>query len=121
MKKTIAILMVLAFISIMTSVTNADVYVRGYRRSNGTYVQPHYRSNPDGIRSNNWSTRGNINPHTGKRGTKSLSSMYGQLIDGPSTLPYSPDQHPFKGKIGPIPSPLPLPTNHFPGAKLLSN
>lgn len=33
----------------------AAVYVRGYTRSNGTYVSPHYRSDPDGIKSNNWS------------------------------------------------------------------
>ena len=48
----------------------ADVYVHGYFRSNGTYVAPHYRSNPDGNRFNNWSTRGNINPYTGSRGYK---------------------------------------------------
>jgi hypothetical protein len=32
-------------------------------------VQPHYRSSPDGSRLNNWSTRGNVNPYTGKPGT----------------------------------------------------
>jgi hypothetical protein len=46
------------------------VRVRGYYRSNGTYVQPHYRSAPDGNFYNNWSTKGNVNPYTGKRGTK---------------------------------------------------
>ena len=48
----------------------ADVKVRGYRRSDGTYVRSHYRSNPDGIFSNNWSTYGNRNPYTGRMGTK---------------------------------------------------
>lgn len=33
-----------------------DVFVQGYFRSNGTYVQPHYRSAPDGNLHNNWST-----------------------------------------------------------------
>lgn len=47
----------------------ADVHVKGYTRKNGTYVAPHYRSNPDGKFSNNWSTKGNINPHTLKPGT----------------------------------------------------
>jgi hypothetical protein len=47
----------------------ADVSVRGYNRTDGTYVQPHHRSNPDGTPSNNWSTKGNINPHTGEEGT----------------------------------------------------
>ena len=37
----------------------SDVYVRGYYRSNGTYVQPHYRSRPDGIVTNNYSYRWN--------------------------------------------------------------
>jgi hypothetical protein len=31
-----------------------DVYVEGYYRSDGTYVRPHYRSSPDGIKSNNY-------------------------------------------------------------------
>jgi len=26
---------------------------QGYNRSNGTYVQPHYKSKPDGIKNNN--------------------------------------------------------------------
>lgn len=34
---------------------SSDVYVHGYYRKNGTYVQPHYRSAPDGITSNNYS------------------------------------------------------------------
>ncbi len=48
----------------------ADVYVRGYCKSNGIYVAPHYRSNPDGNAWNNWSTQGNVNPYTGRRGTR---------------------------------------------------
>jgi len=47
-----------------------DVYVRGYWRSDGTYVRPHYRSHPDGNVFNNWSTKGNINPYTGEMGTR---------------------------------------------------
>lgn len=42
--------------------------VNGYRRSNGTYVSPHYRSTPDYSKLNNYSTRGNVNPYTGKKG-----------------------------------------------------
>jgi hypothetical protein len=49
---------------------HAQVYVRGYTKSNGTYVAPHYRSSPDGNFSNNWSTKGNFNPYTGKEGTR---------------------------------------------------
>lgn len=45
-----------------------SVHVRGHFRKDGIYVQPHYRSAPDGKFYNNWSTKGNINPYTGKEG-----------------------------------------------------
>ena len=55
-------------------VGNADAaYTRGYVRRNGTYVSGHYRTNPDSTRINNYSTRGNYNPFTGKSGTKPLT------------------------------------------------
>ena len=44
----------------------AQVQVRGYYRKDGTYVQPHVRSSPDGNPYNNWSYPGNTNPYTGK-------------------------------------------------------
>lgn len=46
-----------------------DVHVNGYYRKNGTYVAPHFRSAPDSTKLNNFSTKGNINPYTGKKGT----------------------------------------------------
>lgn len=57
-------------------------YVHGYTTKNGTYVSPHYQTNPDSSRLNNWSTQGNYNPYTGKAGTvnpyaPSQSSTYG--------------------------------------------
>lgn len=43
--------------------------VRGYYKPRtGTYVQPHYRSSPNSSRWDNWSTKGNYNPYTGKKG-----------------------------------------------------
>jgi hypothetical protein len=51
-----------------------DVSVRGYHRKDGTYVRPHMRSAPDGRFENNWSTYGNVNPYTGKLGTKRYPS-----------------------------------------------
>jgi len=44
--------------------------VRGYYRSNGTYVRPHYRSSPNSTQRDNYSTYGNYNPYSGKRGTR---------------------------------------------------
>lgn len=46
-----------------------DVYVKGYTRKDGTYVQPHYRTSPNNTKLDNYSTKGNYNPYTGKRGT----------------------------------------------------
>lgn len=43
--------------------------VRGYTRRDGTYVAPHVRSAPNDSRLDNYSTRGNVNPYTGKQGT----------------------------------------------------
>lgn len=43
--------------------------VEGYTRRDGTYVAPHYQTNPDSSRTNNWSSQGNYNPYTGRAGT----------------------------------------------------
>jgi hypothetical protein len=45
-------------------------YVRPYVKKDGTYVAPHYQTNPNGTKLDNWSTKGNVNPYTGKPGTK---------------------------------------------------
>jgi hypothetical protein len=44
--------------------------VRGYVTKRGTYVKPHRATNPDSTKANNWSHKGNVNPYTGKEGTK---------------------------------------------------
>lgn len=44
--------------------------VRGHTTKKGTYVQPHRQTNPDNSKANNWSHKGNVNPNTGKEGTK---------------------------------------------------
>ena len=44
--------------------------VGGHTRRDGTYVVPHRQSNPDGNFNNNWSTKPNRNPYTGKKGTR---------------------------------------------------
>ena len=36
----------------------------------GTYVPSHTRTAPDSSKTNNWSTKGNVNPTTGAPGTK---------------------------------------------------
>lgn len=50
--------------------TEARTRVKGYYKPrSGTYVQPHYRSSPNRSTFDNWSTKGNLNPYTGKWGT----------------------------------------------------
>ena len=44
--------------------------VSGYFRSNGTYVEPYHRTRANSTEADNWSTKGNLNPFTGKRGSK---------------------------------------------------
>jgi hypothetical protein len=75
MKKQLAIIsIILAF---EAGCAFAQVHVRGhYNRRTGTYVAPHYRSAPDHSRLNNWSTRGNYNPFTGKRGSADPMRSY---------------------------------------------
>ena len=46
------------------------VSVKGYTKKDGTRVEPYKRSAPDGTKENNYSTKGNVNPYTGKLGTK---------------------------------------------------
>jgi len=84
--KSILTLVSLLTIIALTNILDAQVRVRGHFRKDGTYVSPHYRSNPDGLFWNNWSTKGNVNPYTGKPGTKvtppssyrSIRSFYSQ-------------------------------------------
>jgi hypothetical protein len=52
---------------LLAPLASAAIHVKGYVRKNGTYVQPYLRSNPDHSKLNNWSTKGNINPYTGKK------------------------------------------------------
>jgi hypothetical protein len=68
MKKLIVMALLVAG---SVGISYADTYVNGYTRKNGTYVSGHYRSDANSTKSDNWSTRGNVNPYTGKPGTKS--------------------------------------------------
>jgi len=41
----------------------ADIPVKGYYRSNGTYVQPYRRTRPNSTKLDNYSYPGNSNPN----------------------------------------------------------
>lgn len=51
-------------------VNNNLTYVSGYTKSNGTYVQGHYRSSQNSTNHDNYSTSGNYNPYTGSAGSR---------------------------------------------------
>ncbi len=54
-----------------SSVEAKTVRVKSYYKpSTGTYVMPSYRTSPNKYKYDNWSTKGNYNPYTGKKGTK---------------------------------------------------
>ena len=72
--KNLLFLIVLFFASVTAF---SQVSVRGYYRSNGTYVQPHQRTAPNYTRNDNYSTVGNTNPYTGKAGTVARDSYSG--------------------------------------------
>ncbi len=67
--KVIALLLALCAMLFASLAEAGGVRVRGYTRKDGTYVAPHYRSAPNSSKLDNYSTRGNYNPYTGKTGT----------------------------------------------------
>jgi len=47
----------------------ADIQVEGYQKHSGANVGPYMRTNPNSTKSDNYSTKGNTNPYTGKHGS----------------------------------------------------
>lgn len=45
-------------------------YVSPYVRQDGTFVQGHQQTNPNGTQLDNYGTSGNVNPYTGAVGTR---------------------------------------------------
>lgn len=71
-------LILLALFAVTFSFASAlaqDTYVDGYVKNDGTYVQPHFRSQADSYSDNNFSTQGNTNPYTGSVGRENLPSL----------------------------------------------
>jgi hypothetical protein len=53
-----------------TGSKSSSTSVKGYTKKNGKYVAPARRSTPDSTTRNNWSTKPNTNPYTGRQGTQ---------------------------------------------------
>lgn len=83
--KHIVITLALALMSLMT--VNAQNYGRssypsvryqqGYTKSNGTYVQGHFKTNSNNTNHDNFSTRGNYNTFTGSTGSRARDHSSG--------------------------------------------
>ena len=72
MKKiTITILSVVIIILVLPVFAEAKTTsVRGYfKPSIGRYIQPHYKTSPNKTKIDNYSSKYNYNPYTGKKGT----------------------------------------------------
>jgi len=72
MKKLL--LVVALFFGLLTfsasSVEAKTVGVKGYYKpSTGRYVAPSYRTSPNRTKFDNYSTKGNYNPYSGKKGS----------------------------------------------------
>lgn len=87
-KSIFILILTCILIASITTITFADVRVKGYYRKDGTYVQGHWRSNPDGNPYNNYSFPGNINPHTGKKATGNPSTYLKNYYKWKSTYKY---------------------------------
>lgn len=71
MKKLIIISSLLLSVIAMNAQSNPrSTTTRGYVKKNGTYVEPSHRTSPNRTQRDNYSSKGNVNPYTGKTGTK---------------------------------------------------
>ena len=78
-------------LALLATAALADNSVNGYVRKDGTYVQPHYQKNPNSTLLDNYSTKGNTNPYTGKSGT--VDPYKEPSYDAPKAPSYGTDCH----------------------------
>lgn len=57
-----------------TKSSYSTVHVRSHVTKKGTYIAPSYRTSPNRTKVDNWSSKPNVNPYTGKAGTKNPST-----------------------------------------------
>lgn len=68
LKLLFVILGLFQIFSVSAQVNPQNHRVDGYVRRNGTYVQPHQRTNANNTINDNYTTYPNVNPHTGAQG-----------------------------------------------------
>lgn len=75
-----------AVMASMGAAASADpVQVQGHVNRDGTYVQPHVRTAPNSTINDNWSTKPNYNPYTGRQGTRNPEPSWGSTYDSGSS------------------------------------
>ncbi len=90
--KRIIIFLVISLLSLpllLAQVNPNHHYVRPYYRKDGTYVRGHYRTNPNHTNRDNYSTRPNVNPYTGKVGTIEPDNNVNPYSSYPSSPTYN--------------------------------
>lgn len=70
MKKIILFVAIIITLATISSVEAKTTKVQGYYKpKTGTYVMPYFKTAPNKTKFDNYSTKGNYNPYTGKSGT----------------------------------------------------
>lgn len=71
MKKVLSTILIslVLLLGVSFSAEAKTARVRGYiKPSTGRYVAPHFKTSPNSTKWDNFSTKGNTNPFTGKKG-----------------------------------------------------
>ena len=69
-KLLFSLLLVGALFTVSSSVVEArTIRVKSYTTSRGTYVNSYYRTSPNRYSFDNYSSKGNYNPYSGRTGT----------------------------------------------------
>ena len=62
--------LLIAFVLTISCCVAVAKPTRGYIKKDGTYAQPHQKTEPNKTKDDNYSTKGNTNPYTGKKGSQ---------------------------------------------------
>lgn len=90
MKKLLLLMTLIPALIVGLALDSFAANVRGYYRKDGTYVQPHIRSNPDGNPYNNYGFPGNYNPNTGQISPGNPDTYLERYNQRSSQPPYAP-------------------------------
>lgn len=66
----IRIALILSTLLLSGVVSAGDKYVAPYVKKDGTVVQGHMKTDANKTKTDNYSSKPNVNPYTGKKGTK---------------------------------------------------